>query len=269
MARFAFYFVSASSTIGEARVEAQVFDVAMSHALLIKLVLVVFIRSANLHFHFKTNCKYIRAHSNRYSCCVNWLLVHVERLLSKFYFNSCARSHEPSLFNSIILLHYWGPHTRTAEAISALAIIPIKLQVWRRCDCTYFCLVDANSFCEPGVTVTTESSGAPDEEEDIVTKGRVGIFVGELIGENLGKGKETKNESANRNALFLRHCWLRHCLGWPPPRARFIYSRKLRGPANWRSAGGRIYTPLGHVAGGFTRGPRADPEGCFLFYEFF
>ena len=262
MAHFSLYFTFASSTIGEARVEAQMFYVAMSHALLIKLFLVVFILSAYLRLHFKTNCKYIRACSNRISCCVNWLLVQLENVLSKFYFNSCARIRDPSLFNLIILLHYLGPHARTAEAISALAIIPIKLQVLRCLDCIYFCFVDANSFCEPGVTVTTESSGAPDEEEDIVTKGRVGIFVGELIEENLGETKEksqskSKNGSANRNALFLRHCWLRRCLGWPPPRARFIYSRKLRGPANWRSAGGRIYTPHDKAVGGSA----GEPEG--------
>ena len=64
------------------------------------------------------------------------------------------------------------------------------LHVLRCPDCIYLCFLDASSLSELGFTVTSKSSGAPDEEEDTVTKGRLTILVGDFVEEDLGEIKE-------------------------------------------------------------------------------
>ena len=228
-----------SLTFEEARAEAQLLDVAMSHALLIKMFRFVFNSSANLHL--------------------------------RFYFNSCARFGHPSLFNSMFLLHCCSPHTRPAEAISVSARKLIKsmflghpfdvaagggftyvsspsgaldgedgyvmkltpLHVLHRHDCPYFCFLDASS-------------------------------IEESVEEHLGQEKETLQKE-HKSALFLRHCWLGLCPGWLPPRAIFIVGHNFVNHVSWISVGGRIYTPCRTAIGGFPRRPRADFAGFVRF----
>ena len=189
-----------------------------------------------------------------------------------FYFrlNSCARLKlkNPSLLNLMFLLHCYCPHTRTAEAISVSAIELIKsmfpLHVLRCRGCTCFCFLDASSLSEPGFTVTSNSPGALEEEEDIVMKGSLEGFVGDFVKGHL---EEYKNGNENKNELFLWHCWLGLCPGWPPPRAVFIVGHNFGNPNGWISVGGRIYTPCGTVPDGFARGPWEKNDHEFLFPE--
>lgn len=67
--------------------------------------------------------------------------------------------------------------------------------------------------------------------------------------------------------MLLWHSWLRHCLGWPPPRADFVFRYSLGRYSDL--IGVSIYTLWPSVLGGVTRRPRADPEGCFRFIIFF
>ena len=163
--------------------------VAPGHEVLIKMFRFVFVTSAALHF--------------------------------RFYFNFWARLEikYPSLFNLMFSLHCCCPHTRISEAISVSArkLIKVVFMHGSLCSaCIYFCSVDANSLSGPGFTVTSNSFGALDEEEDIVMKGCLEGFVEENFEEN-------KNEDTDKHELFLRHCWLGFCLGWPPSPCRFYF----------------------------------------------
>ena len=117
------------------------------------------------------------------------------------------------------LHHYYFikfcPYTRAAVAISVSASEPIRFIILRH-------LFDAAGA--GGFTYASNPSGAPDGEETYVMKPvscKYFCFLdasslGKFLGENV---EENKNESENKKALFLRHCWLELCSGWPPPRA--------------------------------------------------
>ena len=166
MAHFSHYFIMVSSAFEEARAEAQLLDVAMSHASLIKSCWFVFVRSANVHI------------------C--------------FHFNSCPRLDHPSLFNSMFLLHCCRPHTRTSEAISVSAMKLIKIMFPRALHllgCTYVCFLHASGFNEPGVTVASNSSGALGAEEGTLTKGGLEGLAGVFVGDNLKETSQRENKS--------------------------------------------------------------------------
>ena len=185
-------------------------------------------------------------------------------------------------FALLFLYSYYkfGPHTRLAEAISVSAAKLIKLMFPLHdlsSTCKYFCFLDASSLSELGFTVTSNSSGALDEEEGIVMKGSLEGFVGDFVEENLRKEKENKNENENKNELFLWHSWLAFCPGWPPPRAVFIVGHNSGNHVGWIDTS--FYTPFGHAPSGFPRGPGVNCdfefhpavvicEGCFHFMIF-
>ena len=172
-----------------------------------------------------------------------------------------------------VVLHYYFinfcPHTRTAEAISASAALvkSMFLHVVSRPNCKYCCFLGASSLNKFGVTVISNSSGAPDDEEDIVMKGGLEGFLGNLVEGNLEIEKE-ESQSENNNELILRHCWVELCSGWPFPRAVLVFNHEFSNHVGWISVGG-FYTLCGTAIGGLIRGPRVDFEGCFHFMNLF